>query len=60
MVELPAYLKEIAGGNDAHRAGRWVTASIRFSPRGPPSAGAIPTRRPFFLNINDDPGVVYS
>jgi hypothetical protein len=34
----------------------WVTASIRVSPRGPPSAEATPTAQPLFLNINDHLG----
>src|SRR5450759_2767745 len=36
---------------------RWVTASLRVAPRGPPWAEATPTVRPLFLNINDDGGL---
>src|SRR3982751_1070999 len=36
---------------------RWVTASIRASPRAPPLAGATPTTRPLFWNVNDDLGL---
>ena len=59
MVALPAYPKEIAGGNDAHRGGQMGDGVHQvFSSRSAFGRGH-PNRAPIFLNINDDPGVVY-
>ena len=51
MTHFPTHCPPgIAGRQDADRGGPdGVTASIKVSPRGPPSAAATPTERPLFF-----------